>query len=112
MYSLIEANIAGCPHCLPTEIKKTELGETYGNTFAYYDSQKISFGGPSSDGKQGETAMAQGMLFGESYLVGQKVKWDVYSGNYNFAVPFRGHSAEWPIHTKASTTFRLNRLST
>tara|TARA_Y100001938_G_scaffold151062_1_gene245596 strand:+ start:11361 stop:21728 length:10368 start_codon:yes stop_codon:yes gene_type:complete len=97
MYTLIEANVAACPHCLPTEIKRGELGEVRKvdgtSKFLYTDEQRKSFGAPDYQGKQGKTAMAEGMLFGESYLVGQKVKWDIYSGNYNFAVPFRGHSA-------------------
>ena len=71
IWTLLKVNVAACTGCVATEIKMPPDG----NIAAAND----------NDGK---------MFFGESYLVAQKVKWDIYSGNYDFAVPFRPWDTE------------------
>ena len=80
VYAVIRGALSACEHCLPTHIDNPE---------------------DQSQEKQ--------MYFGEQFLLGQKVKWDIYKGDYRFAVPLTLEAATVPNPLMPDKNVKLHK---
>ena len=73
-YAILKTDTAACEHCLSTELSEVPDSRTHD----YFKDK---------------------MYFGEQFFIGQKVKWDIYKGNYVFKVPLKltGNDVKSPL---------------
>jgi hypothetical protein len=85
VYALIKGDLATCEHCLAEELDPNKITDYSKMAQSQSMHSPVS---PAARAIVGNEIFGKSIFFEEEFMIGQKIKWEIYSGNYHFEVPF------------------------